>query len=120
VNLGAADFTRLGVDDFDLSAAVDFRLQDRAAAAQHFSDAFEARWSSGVRDARRGAATLGATALPRAAGDRARGVLSNVDELPLPEGFTNVALFTSRRPLRGDGLSRVGDDLGERALAARS
>ena len=54
VNLGAADFTRLGVDDFDLSAAVDFRLQDRAAAAQHFSDAFEARWSSGVRDAPQG------------------------------------------------------------------
>jgi hypothetical protein len=54
VNLGAADFTRLGLDDLDLSAAVDFRLQDRAAAAHHFLDAFEARWSSGVRDAPKG------------------------------------------------------------------
>jgi hypothetical protein len=51
VNLGAADFTRLGLDDLDLSAAVDFRLQDRAAAAHHFVDAFEARWSAGVQHA---------------------------------------------------------------------
>ena len=51
MNLGAADFTRLGLDDLDLSAAVDFRLQDRDAAARHFLDAFEARWSSGAREA---------------------------------------------------------------------
>ncbi len=51
VNLGAADFTRLALDDLDLSAAVDFRLQDRAAAAHHFVDAFEARWSAGVQHA---------------------------------------------------------------------
>jgi hypothetical protein len=51
VDLGAADFTRLSLDDLNLSAAVDFRLQDRAAAAHGFMDAFETRWSAGVQDA---------------------------------------------------------------------
>jgi hypothetical protein len=51
VNLGAADFTRLSLGDLNLSAAVDFRLQDRAAAAHEFMDAFEARWSAGKKHA---------------------------------------------------------------------
>ncbi len=50
VNLGAADFTRLTLDDFNLSAAVDLRLPDRAAAARGFMDAFEARWSAGAKN----------------------------------------------------------------------
>lgn len=50
VNLGAADFTRLSLDDLNLSAAVDFRLQDRAAAAHAFTSAFEAEWSASVPD----------------------------------------------------------------------
>lgn len=51
VSLGAADFTRLSLDDLNLSAAVDFRLQDRAAVAHEFMDAFEARWSAAKKDA---------------------------------------------------------------------
>ena len=51
VNLGAADFTRLSLDDFNLSAAVDFRLQDRAAAAHGFMNAFDGLWSAAVGDA---------------------------------------------------------------------
>ena len=51
VSLGAADFTRLSLDDLNLSAAVDFRLQDRAVVAHEFMDAFEARWSAAKKDA---------------------------------------------------------------------
>jgi hypothetical protein len=51
VSLGAADFTRLSLDDLNLSSAVDFRLQDRAAVAHEFMDAFEARWSAAKKDA---------------------------------------------------------------------
>jgi hypothetical protein len=50
VNLGSADFTRSSLDDLNLSAAVDFRLQDRAAAAHGFMDAFEAAWSASAPD----------------------------------------------------------------------
>ena len=50
VNLGSADFSRLSLDDLNLSAAVDFRLQDRAAAAHGFMDAFEAAWSASAPD----------------------------------------------------------------------
>ncbi len=46
VTLGAGDFTRLSLDDFNLSAAVDFRLQARATAAEAFIDAFEGEWSA--------------------------------------------------------------------------
>jgi hypothetical protein len=53
VNLGAADFTRLSLDDLNLSAAVDARLQDRTAAAHGFMDAFEVRWSAGLKEAPR-------------------------------------------------------------------
>jgi hypothetical protein len=56
VNLGAADFTRLSLDDLNLSAAVDFRLQDRAAAAHGFMDAFDRRWSAGVANTPQAAA----------------------------------------------------------------
>jgi hypothetical protein len=50
VNLGSADFTRSSLDDLNLSAAVDFRLQDRAAAARGFMNAFEAAWSASALD----------------------------------------------------------------------
>jgi hypothetical protein len=50
VNLGAPDFTRLSLDDLNLSAAVDFRLQERAAAAHAFMSAFDAEWSASVAD----------------------------------------------------------------------
>jgi hypothetical protein len=51
VNVGAADLTRLSLGDLNLSAAVDFRLQDRAAAAHAFMSAFEAEWSASMPDA---------------------------------------------------------------------
>jgi hypothetical protein len=51
INVGAADFTRLSLGDFNLSAAVEFRLQDRAPAARDFVDGFEARWTTSVADA---------------------------------------------------------------------
>jgi hypothetical protein len=44
--VGAADFTRLSLGDLNLSAAVEFRLQDRAPAARDFIDGFEAQWSA--------------------------------------------------------------------------
>jgi hypothetical protein len=46
VNLGAADLTRLSLNDLNLSAAVDFRLQARGTAAEAFIGAFEAEWSA--------------------------------------------------------------------------
>jgi hypothetical protein len=45
VSLGSADFTKSSLDDLNLSAAVDFRLEDRAPAAHRFIDAFEVAWS---------------------------------------------------------------------------
>lgn len=50
ISLGSADFTRSSLDDLNLSAAVDFRLQDRAAAAHAFMDAFDAAWSAAAPD----------------------------------------------------------------------
>ena len=50
VNLGAADFTRVSLDDLNLTAAIDLRLQDRAAAAHEFMEAFEIRWSAGKKN----------------------------------------------------------------------
>jgi hypothetical protein len=51
VNVGAADFTRLSLGDLNLSAAVEFRLQDRAPAARDFIDGFEAQWSASAANA---------------------------------------------------------------------
>jgi hypothetical protein len=51
INVGAADFTRLSLADLDLSAAVEFRLQDRAPAARDFIDGFEAQWSAAAAGA---------------------------------------------------------------------
>jgi hypothetical protein len=48
VNLGAADFTRLSLDDFNLSAALDLRLEDRTAAAREFTQGFDALWADSV------------------------------------------------------------------------
>jgi hypothetical protein len=59
INVGAADLTRLSLGDFNLSAAVEFRLQDRAPAARDFIDAFEAQWSASAADAQHAVATPG-------------------------------------------------------------
>ena len=45
VNLGAADLTRPTLGDFNLSTAIDIRLQDRAPAARGFVEFFETLWS---------------------------------------------------------------------------
>jgi hypothetical protein len=46
VNLGAADFTRPSLDDFNLEAAIELRLQSRAPAARALADIFAKQWSS--------------------------------------------------------------------------
>jgi hypothetical protein len=46
IDVGAADFTRSSLDDLNLDAAMDLRLQERAAAARNFIDAFERTWSA--------------------------------------------------------------------------
>jgi hypothetical protein len=51
VNVGAADFTRLTLDDLNLSAALELKLRHDAAAARRFTDAFDARWTASVPDA---------------------------------------------------------------------
>jgi hypothetical protein len=52
VNLGAADFTRPSLDDFNLEAAVELRLPARAAASRAVLEIFSRQWSSATADAR--------------------------------------------------------------------
>jgi hypothetical protein len=52
VNVGAADFTRPSLDDFNLEAAVELRLPARSAAARAALDIFSRQWSSAAADAR--------------------------------------------------------------------
>ena len=52
VNLGAADFTRPSLDDFNLEAAVELRLPARSAAARAVLEIFSRQWSSATADAR--------------------------------------------------------------------
>jgi PLD-like domain len=52
VNLGAADFTRLSLDDFNLEVAVELRLPVRAAAARTILEIFSRQWSGATADAR--------------------------------------------------------------------
>jgi len=52
VSLGAADFTRPSLDDFNLEAAVELRLPARAAAARSFAAHFAEQWSSAAPYAR--------------------------------------------------------------------
>ena len=50
INVGAADFSRLSLGDLNLSAALEFRLRDRAPAARDFLDGFEAQWTAAIAD----------------------------------------------------------------------
>ncbi|HEX4152861.1 MAG TPA: hypothetical protein VHY75_11710 [Steroidobacteraceae bacterium] len=50
VSVGAVDFSRLTLDDLDLSSALELRLQANAPAARRFNDAFEAQWSGSAAD----------------------------------------------------------------------
>jgi len=52
VNLGAADFTRPSLDDFNLEAAVELRLPARSAAARAVLEIFSRQWSGASADAR--------------------------------------------------------------------
>jgi hypothetical protein len=52
VNLGAADFTRPSLDDFNLEAAAELRLPARSAAARALLETFSRQWSSATVDAR--------------------------------------------------------------------
>jgi hypothetical protein len=45
---GAADFTRLSLDDIDLESAVELRLPERAAAARSLEAYFADTWARGA------------------------------------------------------------------------
>jgi hypothetical protein len=49
VSVGAADFTRPSLGDFNLEAAVELRLPERAAAARALTGYFAEQWSSAAR-----------------------------------------------------------------------
>lgn len=51
-NVGAADFTRPSLGDFNLEAAVEMRLPARAAAARALADHFTKEWTSATAYAR--------------------------------------------------------------------
>ena len=52
VNVGAADFTRPSLGDFNLEAAIEMRLPARAAAARALVDHFTKEWTSATAYAR--------------------------------------------------------------------
>jgi len=51
-SLGSKDFTRPSLGDFNLEAAVEFRLPERSAAARALSDHFAAGWAAGRPNSR--------------------------------------------------------------------